>query len=102
MLIVLGKIKVNPDHVAGARQAITTMEVETLKESGCDSYAFSLSISDPGEILITERWRSMEDLEAHFKTPHMAAFNAALGSVEIVELEVKAYDVAGEVPLPSM
>ncbi len=102
MLIVIGQINVNPEVVAGVRQAICDMEVETLKEPGCLSYDFSVSISDPGKIHIAERWQSMDDLAAHFKTPHMAALNHALGSVEILAMDVKAYDIAGELPLPAL
>lgn len=101
MLVVLGVITVQPDAIAGVKDAICNMETETLKEPGCDSYAFSVSLSDPGVIHIAERWQSMDDLAAHFQTPHMAAFNAALGPVEILGMDVKVYDIAGELPLPT-
>lgn len=101
MLVVLGVITVKPETIAGVKDAICTMETETLKEPGCDSYAFSVSISDPGTIHIAERWQSMDDLAAHFQTPHMAALNTALGSVEILGMDVNVYDVAGELPLPA-
>jgi len=29
-----------------------------------------------------ERWKSMDDLNAHMKTPHMAEFGKAVGSIK--------------------
>jgi quinol monooxygenase YgiN len=43
----------------------------------------------------------MEALEAHFKTPHMASFGAAISKIKPKNMNVKVYDVAGEVALPS-
>ena len=48
MLVVLGVITVKHETIAGVKDAICSMEVETLKEPGCESYAFSVSISDRG------------------------------------------------------
>ncbi len=52
-------------------------------------------------IRLVERWESMAALEEHFVSPHMAAFGEALGSLKPKSFDVKAYDIAGEVPLPS-
>ena len=43
---------------------------------------------------------SMEVLELHFKTPHMAAFGAAMGQIQPSSMDVKLYEVAGELALP--
>ncbi len=43
----------------------------------------------------------MEALELHFKTPHMASFGAAIAEIKPKSMDVKVYDVAGEVALPS-
>ena len=100
MVIVHGEIRINPGALEPVVDAITRMETESLKEPGCITYAFSVSVSDPGLVRITERWETMDDLAAHFGLPHMADFQAALSQVEIQGMDVKAFDVNGEVPLP--
>ncbi len=100
MLIVLAEVRVAEEAVAAVRDAIATMEVESRKEPGCITYAFSVDVSDPSMVRISERWNSAADLEAHFRTPHMAAFGAALAEVEVKSMDVTAYEVAREVPLP--
>jgi quinol monooxygenase YgiN len=100
MVIVHGEVRINPGAMDAVKDVITTMETESLKEPGCHTYGFSVSVSDPGLVRITELWETMEDLAAHFGLPHMADFQAALSQIEILGMEVKAFDVAGEVPLP--
>jgi quinol monooxygenase YgiN len=100
MIIVMGEVQVAEGAIESVKGAIATMEQESLKEPGCQVYAFSTSVSDPCLVHITERWQSMEDLAAHFTLPHMTDFQAALSQIEILGMDVKAFDVSGEVPLP--
>ena len=100
MLIVVAEVGVEAGAVDGVRDALRTMETETLKEPGCHTYAFSIDISDPTMMRIIERWESEEALAAHFKTPHMAAFGTAIAQVKPSSMNVTVYEVAREVPLP--
>ena len=101
MLIVAAEVGIEEGAAESVRDALLEMETETRKEPGCQTYAFSLDINDPGTIRIFERWDSMEALETHFKTPHMASFGAAIGKIQPKSMNVKVYEVAGEVALPS-
>ena len=100
MLIVAAEVVVEEGAVNGVQDALSTMEGETRKEAGCLTYAFSIDINDPTMVRIFERWESMAALAAHFKTPHMAAFGAALSVIEPKSMDVKVYEVEKEVPLP--
>ena len=100
MLIVAAQVMVEAGKIEGVRDALRTMEDETRKEAGCLTYAFSLDVNDPTSLRIFERWESLEALEAHFKTPHMAAFGQALAKVQPKSMDVKVYEVAKEIPLP--
>lgn len=100
MLLVTGEMIVDVGALEAVRDAIRVMETETLKEPGCFTYAFSVDVSDPTMMRITERWESMEALEAHFRTPHMAAFSEAIGRAKPKSMQVKLYEVSRELPLP--
>ncbi len=47
-------------------------------EEGCVKYTLHRSQNEPGSIAIVERWRSQEDLDKHFKEPHMAPYAKAI------------------------
>lgn len=100
MLIVMAVVGVKEGSIDEVRDGLRTMEEETRKEPGCLAYAFSLDVSDPTTMRISERWESMEALEAHFATPHMAAFGGVLAKAPPTSMEVKVYEVARERELP--
>lgn len=100
MLVVMGVVEIEEGTIDQVRDAIATMENETRKEPGCLDYSFSVEVSNPATMRISERWESMEALEAHMNTPHMAAFGAALGKARPKSLNVNVYEVARERELP--
>ena len=101
MIIVCVEVVVDPGSVDGVRDALATMETETRKEAGCITYAFSVDVTDPGKLRVIERWESTDALAAHSKSEHMAAFMTAVMQIEPKAMDVKAYEIAGEIPLPS-
>ena len=100
MLIVCGEVVVEQGAIDSVRDELRTMEEATRKEPGCEAYAFSVDINAPTVVRIFERWASMQALQAHFKTPHMAAFGAAMAKIQPRSMSVKAYEVDREVALP--
>ena len=99
MIIVAGRAEADPAKLAGMKDALQAMMQATWEESGCLSYSLAIEneggINGPAVLSIFERWESEASLKAHFKAPHMAAFNKAAAGA-ILSLDVKLYDVTGE------
>lgn len=100
MLIVAGEVVVPAGAVAKVQEALVDMQRATRAEAGCLAYSFAVEIGDETKIHIFERWESMDALQSHFKTPHMAAFGAAIASIQPQSMDLHAYEIAGEVSLP--
>jgi quinol monooxygenase YgiN len=100
MVIVNVKVKVEAGAIESIKDAVAAMETESRKEPGCHTYAFSVDVNDPTTVRITEHWESRADLQNHFTLPHMASFGAALGQINILSMEGKAFEAGEEVPLP--
>ena len=75
------------------------MEDASRVENGCHDYTFSVELNDPNIIRITERWDSIANLESHFKSEHMATFQAAMAAFPPKSSAVHFYE-AQEVPRP--
>ena len=80
MIVVNAVIESDADNIAAMKDAIAAMEAASRAEEGCDDYTFSVELNNPDVLRITERWQSMEALQAHFTMPHMADFQAAMGA----------------------
>ncbi len=52
--------------------AFTTCLIKTHEEEGCLTYALHRDNADPSHLVLVERWRSQDDLDAHMATPHVA------------------------------
>ena len=92
MIIVMGTIKAEAGEIDRLKGDMLAMMAATQAEPGCGLYVFSRSLDDPDTAYINERWSDQAALDAHFKAPHMAAFNAILSSAKLKSVSVKAYE----------
>jgi quinol monooxygenase YgiN len=96
MIVVQGEARFHADDMQMLRAAAAAMVADTRAEPGCLAYAFAEDIVDPGLVHIAERWADEAALGAHFATPHMARFNAALSKARVLSMKVTSYAVTGE------
>lgn len=99
MLIVLAKAKVSADAMDAVRTAIADMVAASNAESGCIAYAFTQDLLEPGVIHIVEKWQDDAALSAHFATPHMAAFGAAVAELDFKVIEAVKFQSDNGNPL---
>ena len=71
MIYVVATSQVKPEardaFIKGAKECIAA----TRKEKGCISYDGNVSVNNPDQYVVVERWETREDLNAHGKAPHM-------------------------------
>lgn len=102
MIIISARIETEPGTVEALTDSIVTMMKASEAEEGCHSYVFSTEIGNPTHLRIFERWEDEAALKAHFKTPHMAAFQAALAEHPRKGMDLTVFDVTGEIPMPDV
>ena len=99
MIVVNARIKSSRDDIRILTPAFLEMEAASRAEEGCLGYSFSVDLSDPSIVHLTEKWASPEALQAHFKSAHMAAFQRKVAQHPPASTEVKFYRVE-EITLP--
>ena len=99
MLIVTGTIEINADKTGPANVAALKMMEETRKEPGCLVYEFSQVVGAPHRFRVYEEWVDRAALQAHFETPHMAAFGEALGEIGVTNREIYSIEAGEKQPL---
>jgi len=99
LLVVAGDVEIDPANRDAALEAARAVMAATRQEEGCLEYTIAADVDDPARFVIIERWASPEALEAHFETPHMAAFQSAMAGLGVRRIDVARYEVAREGPV---
>jgi quinol monooxygenase YgiN len=99
MLVVAGEIEIDPAKREAAVVAARAVMDATRREAGCISYVFSADLAEPGRFRIFEEWQSQGALDAHFATPHMAAFQSAFAGLGVRSMRIQKYEIASVGPL---
>lgn len=98
-IVIHAKVTTAPGTTQAMKGAIAAMEKASRTEHGCIEYVFTTALNDPTEMRIFEQWQSIEALKAHFATPHMGTFNAAMRAHPPESIVVKMFEVK-EIPFP--
>jgi quinol monooxygenase YgiN len=99
MIVIAGTIRIDPAKKDEAAAAALEIMKETHKEEGNLAYVFSQDLEDDGLIYIFEKWESQAALDFHFKTPHMAAFQAKVGSLGVKGMDLEKFEIASVGPV---
>ena len=99
MLVIAGHIEIDPANREAAVAAAREMAEATRREAGCVAYVFSADLDDPGVFRLFEEWESQAALDAHFESPHMAAFRGKVAGLGVKALDVKRYEVSSVGPI---
>ncbi len=92
MLIVIAEADVPEASRAGMIAAGTAMITASRLEAGCLGYDYAWDMIDPNVLRIREFWKDADALRLHFRTPHMAAFLAALRADRAVRTKIVVYE----------
>ena len=72
-ITVIATFEARPGKEAELKQALLSLPAPTRKEAGCINYDLHVSPENPAKFLFHENWTSKELLDAHLKSPHIAA-----------------------------
>lgn len=93
MLLIVGTIRLPPEHLDAARPVMRRMIEASRAEPGCLDYGYAEDVLDPGLIHVHELWRDQAALDAHFAAAHLAEWRAAWPVLGIAERKLRVYAV---------
>jgi quinol monooxygenase YgiN len=91
-LRVIARVKAKSDHVAEAREILSTLVEPTRREPGCVSYELLQNSADPTDFVFIEQWASAAAERAHFATPHVSSALQRLSGLLAAEPEICRYN----------
>jgi quinol monooxygenase YgiN len=99
MLLIIGTIRLPAGKLEEAKPDMERMISGSRAEDGCLEYSYARDVLDAGLIRVTEVWRDRAALDAHFRSPHIAAWRSSWPALGIGERNLVLYE-AGE-PMPT-
>ncbi|GAB92005.1 putative quinol monooxygenase [Gordonia rhizosphera] len=90
-VIVVATISPKPGEEAAVRDAVLAAIPQVHAEPGCGKYALHEATGDSTDLVMIERWESMEALAAHGKAPALAELGKAIGNLLAAPLDVKTF-----------
>ena len=100
MLIVIGRVRCNPEHREELVAAFEEMQEASRREEGCLRYGFFAAVEDPLSFVAVEEWADREALDAHFAQPHLHQFARRLLELVSDAPEVAIHEIAETKPVP--
>jgi len=99
MILIAGTVRLPPNNITRAREAMRAVIEATRAEAGCIEYAYSEDVLDPGLIHVNERWESRALLDAHLKSAHIATWRSRSAELQISDRKLAAYEVGEAISL---
>ena len=80
-LALIARFRVRSGTGTRIEAAFAKASAPTGRELGVLTYQLHREPGNPDAFIVYERWRSLEDLETHLRTPYIAALRAEIDAV---------------------
>lgn len=99
MIQINGTITMKEGAIEAARDALVEMMEKSRAEDGCLDYCFAQDLSDPNRLILFERWRDEQALQAHMRSEHMARFQQTMAANPPIARDLRIYHTDEGQPL---
>ncbi|MFN2328382.1 MAG: putative quinol monooxygenase [Chromatocurvus sp.] len=99
MLAIIAKLEFTPADMPAFMEAAKPLIHQTRVEEGCELYAMATDIDEPGVVWISEQWSSLETLNAHLASPHIAGFMEKIATLNMLNIDARQYEVSSVGPV---
>jgi len=91
-ITVVATFQARPGKEAELKKALIGLVAPTRKEAGCINYDLHASPEDPAKFMFHENWASQALLDAHLKSPHIAALLPRVDELCAAFPEIKIWE----------
>ncbi|MBW2560453.1 MAG: antibiotic biosynthesis monooxygenase [Deltaproteobacteria bacterium] len=81
MVALIAKMKIKEGRMDEATDLFRDLVPKVGKEEGTLGYAVCRDKANPNLLVVVERYRGMEAIQAHSSTPHFKEFSKAVGAL---------------------
>jgi len=93
MIVIIGKVSIQPDKREQFFSEVNTAVEATLKEAGVSRYELVQSVGEQNTYLLIEEYADEAALASHSETEHLKRLGAMLGTMLAGPPAIKKYNV---------
>lgn len=93
MIVALGDLHTQIPQRTAVEQVMQAAQSAAREREGCESFSFAEAVGDPGHYLIVARWRDQAAMQAHYRSPAFAAYQAAITPLLVSDSELELHVV---------
>jgi quinol monooxygenase YgiN len=93
VIVALGDLHTQIPQRAAVERVMHDAQTAARERDGCESFSFAEAVGDPGHYLLLARWRDQAAMEAHYRTPAFAAYQAAITPLLVADSELELHVV---------
>jgi quinol monooxygenase YgiN len=94
MIVVVGRVRTDAEKRERMIEVAQTVARASREEAGCINYRVYEDTEQPNEFVFVEEWADDAALQAHFATPHIAAFMGSITEALVAPPEVNFHQIA--------
>jgi quinol monooxygenase YgiN len=94
VIVVVGRVRTDAERRERLIEIGQTVARASREEAGCLSYRVCEDTEVENDFVFVEEWQDDAALQAHFATPHIAAFMGAIQEAIVAPPEVKFHEIA--------
>jgi quinol monooxygenase YgiN len=94
VLIALGHVYVQISHREEAAELMRDTQEHVREQPGCELYAFSEVLDDPGHFLSVQEWRDRAALDEHYRSEPFQRYQAQIGAYLARSSELRVHEVS--------
>lgn len=92
MLIALGDVYAQIERREEVRELMRATQAAAREEPGCECYAFTETLDDPGHFVLVQRWRDRVALEQHYRSQGFADYQAQIAPLLVRTSEIALFE----------
>jgi quinol monooxygenase YgiN len=83
MIVIIAQFEFLPETREAMTEIARMMDAQTPMEAGCIHYRHASDVSDPNRLILSEVWRSADDLREHFRSEHFRTFQKTASTLGV-------------------
>jgi quinol monooxygenase YgiN len=93
VIIALGDLHTQIPQREAVERVMLDAQAAARERDGCESFSFAEAVGDPGHYLFVACWRDEAAMEAHYRSPAFAAYQAAITPLLVADSDLRLHVV---------